>query len=269
MRVEDNGNVGIGTSGSPTVKLDVNGKTRTSSLQVGTSSTSGYVLVANDAQGNVEWDQVDTEGIRPNIVSQIDNVVNDGGNIDLVAQGDITITPDNTNKTISFNVDVPSSVGWTEVGEPRNILVHFNGTTIVQVYARDGSLENIDTKQGWTALSGTYWDRAEHLDWISGHDAIGIKILNAYLHEQNAKLVKVRLGWRDADGTSSEKLIYAGANPSPFYKEISANDTGGYDGIGGIITLDGNGDFYIMSQNQNRAAEDVTELYVQIFGYIY
>jgi hypothetical protein len=48
-----NGNVGIGTA-SPGAELDVAGKTITSQLQVGTSTTAGYVLTA-DASGNATW----------------------------------------------------------------------------------------------------------------------------------------------------------------------------------------------------------------------
>ena len=47
------GNVGIGTN-SPSEKLDVSGKTKTSQLQVTTSPTSGYVLTS-DVSGNATW----------------------------------------------------------------------------------------------------------------------------------------------------------------------------------------------------------------------
>lgn len=47
------GNVGIGTS-SPSEKLHVNGKTRTSSLQVSTGASNGFVLTS-DASGNATW----------------------------------------------------------------------------------------------------------------------------------------------------------------------------------------------------------------------
>jgi hypothetical protein len=47
------GNVGINTA-NPSEKLDVNGKTRTSQLQVTTSPVNGYVLTS-DANGNATW----------------------------------------------------------------------------------------------------------------------------------------------------------------------------------------------------------------------
>ena len=47
------GYVGIGTS-SPSEKLDVNGKTKTTTLQVTSGATNGYVLTS-DASGNASW----------------------------------------------------------------------------------------------------------------------------------------------------------------------------------------------------------------------
>lgn len=48
-----NGNVGIGT-GTPTAKLDVNGTTRMTGLQLTTGATAGRVLTS-DAGGNATW----------------------------------------------------------------------------------------------------------------------------------------------------------------------------------------------------------------------
>jgi len=47
------GNIGIGTA-TPAEKLDVNGKTKTTTLQVTTGATAGYVLTS-DATGNATW----------------------------------------------------------------------------------------------------------------------------------------------------------------------------------------------------------------------
>ncbi len=53
MTIKNNGNVGIGTT-SPSELLDVNGKTKTTTFQMTTSPTNGYVL-QTDASGNGSW----------------------------------------------------------------------------------------------------------------------------------------------------------------------------------------------------------------------
>ena len=52
--VNNTGNVGIGTS-SPSARLDVSGLTRTSSLQITSGVTVGYVLTVTDTLGNTRW----------------------------------------------------------------------------------------------------------------------------------------------------------------------------------------------------------------------
>jgi hypothetical protein len=54
VTIDTTGNVGIGTS-SPSERLEVNGKTKTTNLQVTSGSTEGYILTALDNQGNVGW----------------------------------------------------------------------------------------------------------------------------------------------------------------------------------------------------------------------
>ena len=49
-----NNRVGIGNI-TPTEKLDVSGKTKTTNLQVTSGATAGYVLTAIDSSGNTQW----------------------------------------------------------------------------------------------------------------------------------------------------------------------------------------------------------------------
>ena len=60
--IKDNGNVGIGTS-TPTEKLEVSGKTKSTLLQMTSGATEGYLLTALDNQGNIAWKPFNNEDI--------------------------------------------------------------------------------------------------------------------------------------------------------------------------------------------------------------
>ncbi len=113
LYITQNEQVGIGTTSiTANKKLEVNGTTKTSVLQVGNSSTAEHVLVASSTDGTASWGTVGSVGITDNsltaadlavnVVSSISGVTNDGGNIDLLAGNGITITPNDANNTITI-----------------------------------------------------------------------------------------------------------------------------------------------------------------------
>jgi hypothetical protein len=59
---------------------------------------------------------VTVDKIIPTIISSIDGVTNDGGNVDLVAGSNITITPDDDANTITIESSGGGSSLWTESG---------------------------------------------------------------------------------------------------------------------------------------------------------
>jgi len=58
-------------------------------------------LAAATIQGNLAWGYITSQ---PNIVSSVDGVTNDEGDIDLIAGDNISITPDNPNNRITISV---------------------------------------------------------------------------------------------------------------------------------------------------------------------
>ncbi len=105
--------VSIGTTAPPAsgTVLDVDGVTKVDGLRVATS-TAGQALVATGTNGTASWGTVGSVGVTDNslvagdlavnVVSSVEGVINDGGNIDLVPAGVVSITGNNTAKTITI-----------------------------------------------------------------------------------------------------------------------------------------------------------------------
>ncbi len=78
--------------------------------------------------------------IASNVVSSVDGVTNDGGNIDFVAGSGMTITPDNTAKTITF----------TAAGGLQPIAYAFISTTGAKISG------TANVASAWDATNGRY-----------------------------------------------------------------------------------------------------------------
>jgi hypothetical protein len=106
------------------------------------------LVLITDAGGNAGWNQVGTIGLaknavtsakvednsltaadlRVNVVSSIDGVVHDGGNIDLVAGPHMTITPNHSTNQITLD-PIPGIEMYAHTENPRNVLIIYDSNT--------------------------------------------------------------------------------------------------------------------------------------------
>ncbi len=88
MEIGSTGNIGIGVS-APATKLEVDGMVKMTGFQMGTSSTSGYVLTA-DATGKGKWMALPTTIPSPWQKDVYDNIFYGNGNVGIGMGSGIT-----------------------------------------------------------------------------------------------------------------------------------------------------------------------------------
>ncbi len=108
VTVFGNGMVGVNRS-SAMYDLDVGGTARMEGLELPTGASNGHVLTS-DSDGTGTWQPVSGP-------LSVDGVVNDGGDIDLVAGSNITITPDDGANTITIAATAADDGDWTVSGD--------------------------------------------------------------------------------------------------------------------------------------------------------
>jgi hypothetical protein len=109
-------------------------------------TSSAYSLMANNVMDTCITAEKIVDGavtiakILPDVVSSINSVVNDGGNIDLVAGSNVTIIPNNTDKTITISSSGGDGIGGSGT---TNYLPMFTGPTTLGNSAAYQSGSNI------------------------------------------------------------------------------------------------------------------------------
>ena len=157
-------NAGEGlTGGADTgdATLDVNVGTglqiASDAVQINQSTLDGWYV--NEGQAN----SVSTGMITPVVVSSVDGVSNDGGNVDLVAGSNITITPDDGANTITISASggggsgditaVNAGEGLTGGADTGDATLDVNVGTGLQI-ASDAVQINQSTLDGWYVNEG-------------------------------------------------------------------------------------------------------------------
>ena len=119
--------------------------------------TSSQIGDASIATGDLANDAVTAAKIKPNIISSIGGVTNDGGNVDLVAGSNVTITPDDSADTIT----IASTGGGGSVQAPLQLSGEISGSAVIQAINTGsgdgpgvrGRSDNDNGVVGWTGAS--------------------------------------------------------------------------------------------------------------------
>ncbi len=242
----------------------------------GTAYDSRFV---NEGQTN----SVTADMIAPNVVASVDGVVNDGGNIDLIAGSNVTITPDDVNNTITISATgggggiggsgttgyVPKFTGMTTLG---NSLAYDTGYGIgIGTTTSSARLGVAGSTQGsgWVEITDEIQPRIEiKTPNLGGNAWLGFNrggSPKAMLFEDASGLYLtryaesggIRLQSTTADAANHAAVtarwtgssmndyigIYGESNPMDYYG-IGGSFKGGYVGAQGIVWPTGAGYYY-------------------------
>jgi len=167
--VSPTGNVGIGVS-SPSDKLVVSGKTVTSTIQISSGGTVGYVLTS-DASGNGTWSSPSSSSLTNYIDSSTTSVA--VGDTSYTVFPNISITPAAGTYLVNFTSDIETS---TNINDWIDVAIFYGASiqtaTTVRVsnfgnHSQRGSVATqwILTANGSTAVAPYYRTNTNTNDW--------------------------------------------------------------------------------------------------------
>jgi hypothetical protein len=195
----------------------------------GTAYDSRFV---NEAQQN----SVTADMVTPNIVSSLDGVVNDGGNIDLIAGANVTITPDDGNNTITI-ASTGGGGGIGGSGTAGYVPKFTAGTTIGNSLLYDtGSAIGIGTTTPLSKLSlGTDLNPKKLALWDGAGDfyGLGVELGRITLYTANAERMTLLNNGFLGLNTPTPVTIIDVQGPTNYPTILRLNQTG-IDGWSGL-----------------------------------
>jgi hypothetical protein len=168
---------------------------------VGSTQIGNNTITSQDLADNA----VTAAKIKPPIISSIDGVNNDGGNVDLVAGSNVTITPDDAANTITIaSTGGVGSSPWTESGgnvyrDSGNVGI---GTTTLQEKLHvEGNIRIPNN----SSIKNAYGNEIFHTGWDSQFgDYTGIK--SGYAWDKSGEPISVVIGEYGVFFTKGDEL---------------------------------------------------------------
>jgi hypothetical protein len=223
----------------------------TSAYSSGSAYDSRFV---NEGQAG----SVTTTMIVPSVVSSVDGVFNDGGNIDLVAGSNMTITPNDGANTITFSATggggiggsgttsyIPKMTASTTIG---NSIMYENGGTIYIAGSslRKNSDYEVDAKDGgdFTRNRNPAQLHVEGIDtWTIYAD-----VVDADGYAGEAAIYGYRSGSHDGVGygvySTNNAVIGYSYWGNPYTFGVSGYTYGDYSNCGGVFGSDYSGSYW-------------------------
>jgi len=152
--VKSDGKVGIGTN-NPTENLQVNGTIK--ATKVNATQSDNFILKGEQnsiTSSMITDNSVTSTDIQPSIVSTLDGVSNDGGNIDFVAGDNVTITPNDAQNKITIAASGGEADNLGNHTATSNLKT--NGNWISNDGGNEGIYINPDGKVGVGKSNPTY-----------------------------------------------------------------------------------------------------------------
>ncbi|MEA3358042.1 MAG: hypothetical protein U9R17_01320 [Thermodesulfobacteriota bacterium] len=179
-------------------------------------------------------DAVTVDKLSPNVISSIDGVTNDGGNVDLVAGSNVTITSDDSADTITIAASGGGSSLWSESGgnvyrDSGNVGI---GTTSPQFNLSFGT-------DPFTPWKIALWDE------VNNFYGFGLNIGRLTFFTNNTEKMTILDNGNVGIGTSSPVSKLTVEGPSNDFAFVTINQTGDPKWTGLVLNRAGTQKWFI------------------------